>query len=99
MSIAPNGHLFGQIPQPVHSFSSIMGFLSPAGFGLMHSSPSMLTGQTLAQRYPPHPTGLHLSFRTIAILGIELFRAVLFLKVPLKTTFLNPDAFLTLKRG
>lgn len=70
MSMAPNGHLFGQIPHPVHSFSSIMGFLSPDGFGLMHSSPCMFTGQTLAQRYPPHPTGLHLSFRTIAIRGI-----------------------------
>lgn len=89
MSIAPNGHLFGHIPHPVQSFSSIMGFLSPAGFGLMHSSPSMLTGQTLAQRYPPHPAGLHLSFRTIAILGMVFFRALLFLKVALKSSFKN----------
>lgn len=83
--MAPKGHLFGQIPQPVHSFSSIMGFLSPAGFGLMHSSPSMLTGQTLAQRYPPHPTGLHLSFRTIAIRGIVVISyCVIFKRSPKK---------------
>lgn len=81
MSIAPKGHLFGQIPQPVHSFSSIMGFLSPAGFGLMHSSPSMFTGQTLAQRYPPQPTGLHLSFRTIAIRGMCFVQGCSFLNV------------------
>ena len=71
MLIASNGHLFGHMPHPVHSFSSIIGFLSPTLAGTMQSLPSIFTGHTLAHRYPPHPSGLHLSFLIIAILGIK----------------------------
>ncbi|KAI8322379.1 hypothetical protein GQ54DRAFT_317155 [Martensiomyces pterosporus] len=65
MVMAPNGHFFTHIPQPMHRSSEIPAILE-VGHASMHNLPILLTGQTRLHSCL-HFLGLHLSLLTMAI--------------------------------
>ena len=66
MLIAPKGHFFGQIPQPIHRLSEIKAIFDSAVTSI-HSLPVRTTGQDFLHSCR-HFFGLHLSLLTMAIL-------------------------------
>ncbi|PIA14554.1 hypothetical protein COEREDRAFT_46771 [Coemansia reversa NRRL 1564] len=79
--IAPNGHFFTHIPQPMQSSSEIAAIFE-VGHTSMQSFPILFTGHTRLHSCL-HFLGLHLSALTIAIrVFLSAIFSLLFFLVP-----------------